>query len=394
MSDVIEKKKCTGCGVCVNICPKSCISMDIDEEGFYYPKIGYNCIRCNKCYNTCPLILQNISSEDKFKQFSVAGISNDKEIWGKSTSGGAFTEICKVFCSENDVIFGAKFDKNRVVHDSVYGPNNIGCFRKSKYVQSDINDSYVKVEKYLKKKVKVVFSGTPCQVDGLKKFLNKEYDNLLCIDLICHGVGSPGIFSKYIDNLEKKYKSKVMSYEFRNKKISYGKIKEYCVKITLENDNIIIDDADLYSLGFLQGLLLRPSCERCKYTNLKRVGDLTIGDLKNRYKILPEIKNLNNLSTIIVNTLKGELVYKELKKTMSLYKVDIDEIVKSNSPLRNSSRMSNNRLNFMREIIGSRDIYGVLNRNIIKTGILKRIWLLIPDRLRYKIKRSIEWRKK
>lgn len=390
-----EKENCTGCGACLSVCPQNCISLKIDECGFDYPEVINNCIKCNKCYKVCPIANYKELKKSEFTQIALAGISLDDNIWESSTSGGAFTEICNSFCGEDDIIFGAKFSEdNKVNHGFVKGTNNIGPLQKSKYVQSSINNSYIEVETFLKQNKNVVFSGTPCQVQGLKNFLGKDYQNLLCIDLICHGVGSPGIFEQYINHLEFKFMEKVKSYEFRHKKIKLGKIHEYIVKITLENGDVIEDNSDLYNSGFLQGIFLRPSCGKCRFANLNRSGDITIGDLKNRYKIAPDIKGLKNLSTIIINSEKGYNVYKDLKKRMNLYKLDLDKVKAYNSPLRNSSQINEKSTTFFKEVNTNKDVDECIKNNIHQKSKIKKLWLCIPDKSRSNIKELIRCIKK
>lgn len=190
-----------------------------DDEGFLYPEKGPECVNCGKYLSVCPIVNYDASGNPSFPQFAVAARHRDKIIWAKkSSSGGAFSAICKAYCNNGDAIFGARFDGLDVVHDCIYHPDPIDDLMKSKYVQSDMRDSYHKVMCALKNDRKVLFSGTPCQIAGLKSFLCREYENLLCVDLICHGVGSPGVFKKYVFYLEKKYNSRIKFFSFRNKK--------------------------------------------------------------------------------------------------------------------------------------------------------------------------------
>ncbi len=253
------------------VCPVECISFISDEEGFFYPTADHRCTNCGRCEKVCPIINESNFISQNFKQFCVAALHKDTNVWRKSSSGGAFSAICKAFCNDGDAIFGAKFEGFRVVHDFVYGPDNIESFRKSKYVQSDIRDSYNKVKNILESNKKVLFSGTPCQVAGLRSFLGKEYKNLLFVDLVCHGVGSPGVFKKYIEYLEKRHASKVISYTFRHKKAKMGRFLQHIIIIKLANGKRIEDSSDLYNNGFIQTLFLRPSCGKCIFANLNRL---------------------------------------------------------------------------------------------------------------------------
>lgn len=389
-----KKSECTGCGACVAICPQNCISFIRDEEGFFYPVAGDNCINCGKCYNVCPVINRRNREPSDFKQFCVAARHKDNNIWEKSASGGAFTAICQAYCEDGDGIFGAKFDGLRVVHDCVYSPNDIECFRKSKYVQSDLGDSYQKVKNILESNQKVLFSGTPCQVAGVKKILGKEYENLLCIDLVCHGVGSPGVFEKYIEYLEKEYQSKVVSFMFRHKKTKMGQLLQYIIVIELENGRKIENEKDLYNTAFIQTLFLRPSCGECRFANLNRVGDITIADFKKKHELLPKAKGLDNFSTVIINTKKGAAVFEKLQEFMEIYPVEIADVVKENPPLRLPSKMNEKREYFYRDLKTGASIEQVLKKYITVPRLDKRIWMLLPDRVRGAIKRRIKWLKR
>lgn len=385
-----EKSECTGCGTCAAVCPVNCISLKYDEEGFIYPIPDKNCINCGKCERVCPNIIKDKDFfEEKFSQYCVVGRHINNYIWEQSASGGAFTAICEAYCEENDGIFGAKFEGLKVVHDCVYSAEDIGCFRKSKYVQSEMKDCYKKIEVLLKSNKKVLFSGVPCQVAGVRSYLGEKYENLLCVDLICHGVGSPGIFRRYVEFLEKKYCAKLSSFSFRNKKLKMGRLLEYIVTIELENGVIIDEKENIYNNGFLQALFLRPSCGECKFTNLNRVGDITIGDFKKKHELLPKLKGLDNFSTIIINSKKGSDVFNNAKKYMEVYTIKMEDILKTNSPLRLASVMNINREIFFDDLKMGKPIEQVLQEYIISPDLIKRVWLLIPDRIRAWIKRMI-----
>ncbi len=389
-----KKSECTGCGACAATCPKNCISFIYDDEGFSYPVADDSCIKCGKCYDVCPVINSKIGDLSSFNQFCVAGRHKDDNIWEKSASGGAFSAICQAYCEEGDAIFGAKFEELKVIHDCVYSLNDITCFRKSKYVQSDAKDSYNKIKYMLGNNQKVLFSGTPCQVAGVRNFLGKEYKNLLCIDLVCHGVGSPGVFERYVKFLEKKYGSKLLSFTFRNKNVKMGRLLQYVIMMEFENGMRIEDEEDLYNTAFIQALFLRPSCGKCKFANINRVGDITLADFKKKHELLPEAKELDNFSTIIINTRKGQEVFEKLQEFMKLYSIKIDDVVRTNPPLRLPSKMNNSRDYFFYDLKMGEAIDQVFKKYIAIPRLEKRIWMIIPDRVRGAIKRRIKWIRK
>lgn len=212
MIQITDKQNCCGCEACVQRCPKQCITMQSDHEGFLYPKVNEEiCIHCGLCEKVCPII--NTATEKE--PFKILGAkANDDEIVKKSSSGGFFSLIAEKVLSQNGVIFGAKFDKNwNVVHDYTDNINELDVFRRSKYVQSRIGNTYQKAEDFLKAGRLVLFTGTPCQIKGLKLFLRKDYENLLTVDFVCHGVPSPAVWNMYLDAYIKKlaYKDQISS---------------------------------------------------------------------------------------------------------------------------------------------------------------------------------------
>ena len=198
MIDIKEKNNCCGCSACVQICPKQCISMAADNEGFLYPQVNSAiCIDCGLCEKVCPVINQSAPREPLVVY---AAKNNNEDIRLKSSSGGIFTLLAEKVIEEGGVVFGAKFDADwNVVHDYTETIEGLAAFRGSKYVQSIIGDNFKTAKQFLNNGRKVLFSGTPCQIAGLKKYLRKEYDNLLTVDVVCHGVPSPMVWRDYLD---------------------------------------------------------------------------------------------------------------------------------------------------------------------------------------------------
>jgi coenzyme F420-reducing hydrogenase beta subunit len=384
------KYDCTGCGACSAVCPVNCITFVRDGEGFDYPIADSRCINCGNCERVCPIM----NNEDLFYtenvQKSFAGRHQEDAIWEKSASGGAFTAICNAYCNSGDVIYGAKFDGTEVIHDYIKSVENIGPFRKSKYVQSNMQNSYKEIKNQLLQGHKILFSGTPCQIAGIRNYLGKTYANLLCVDLVCHGVASPGVFERYISYIEDKYKEKVKSYTFRGKKAKLGKLLQHVITIEFQSGKKVQFENDLFNTAFIQTLLIRPSCSKCRYAKLQRVGDLTIADFKNKHELLPDAKGLDNFSTIIVNTDKGQQVLEKLKSMMKLYSVDIIDIQKTNPPIRNASVMNKSREEFFRDLNNLDPIDRILKKYISKPKLIQKLWLGLPDRVRGTIKRRMK----
>ena len=329
-----HKSDCTGCSACVVSCPVKCISMKRDEEGFLYPFINDKCIKCNKCLNICP---QNNNDNDNinsnnFKQISYAAVTKDYKEWRSSASGGAFGDICKCWHHDDLVIYGASWNNFFVEHKRVDDIRQIGCLRKSKYIASELNEIFLQIKKDLIANKNVIFSGTPCQVAGLKAYLRKNYDNLLLIDIICHGVGSQSVFYDCLKILENEYGKKIISYEFRTKRSYYE--FDYLQKIVFSDHACKYISKDRFIQLFLSQKNLRPSCgKHCKYRNESRQSDLTIADFKGLFTVFPNlIGDKRNYSTIVINSEKGMNVVKNLDKYMILYPCSID-VVKKYNPL-------------------------------------------------------------
>lgn len=326
MKTIIDKKLCTGCSACYSSCPNGSIKMVADNEGFLYPEISGICINCGKCQRVCPRINKSDCSID-FSQKAYAAVSKNFKIWNRSSSGGAFSEICFAWGDDNTLFCGASWDKLYVKHVCVTGADKIAPLCKSKYISSDLGDSHKQIREHLEKGYKVLFCGTPCQVTGLKRFLNKEYDTLLLVDLICHGVGSPTVFSECIKSLEKDFSKKIVSYEFRSKKKVFD--RDHIIKLFFEGNKqptYITDNR--YLQLFVKQHCLRLSCgENCIYRNEHRQGDITIGDFKGLTKVFPYLDgSKKNYSTIVFNTPKGESLLGKLSDRMDLLPCSIEDI--------------------------------------------------------------------
>lgn len=329
MINIIDKKNCCGCNACVQHCPKSCITMQEDEEGFLYPIVDQEvCIDCGLCEKVCPVL--NQGEERKPLQVYAANNTNE-EIRMQSSSGGVFTLLAETIIQEGGVVFGARFNDDwEVIHDYTETQEGLATFRGSKYVQSRIGDSYCQAEQFLKKGRKVLFSGTPCQIAGLNLFLRKEYNNLLTVDFICHGVPSPGVWKSYLEELialQGNRKNSVLSHskpiilnsirdisriEFRNKRLGW---KKYSFALTLSvpvghgtKNTVLLSEPyneNIFMKGFLADLYLRPSCYACPAKCLKSGSDITVGDYWGIQNVMPEIDDDKGICCLMVNTDKG-----------------------------------------------------------------------------------------
>lgn len=341
-----NKEECTGCSACYNICPKNSIQMVQDEEGFFYPEIVGNCIECKRCESVCPKLNVPLNICD-FDKSAYAACTKNFDVWKRSASGGAFSEICKVFGDDTTMFVGAAWDGLRVQHQAVVGIDNIKPLCKSKYISSYIGTVFKDIQSYLLNGQKVVFCGTPCQVAGLRNYLGKNFasDNILTIDLICHGVGSPTVFSNCIKQMEQQFGVQIDGYEFRSKRNVFE--TNYITKIIYGTESKYLIN-DQYMQLFLKQDCLRPSCgKNCIYRNGNRTGDITIADFKGLEEVFPFLSGeKKNFSTIVCNTPKGFSVVEKLKHEMIMYECGVENIIKYNPLFAKQTWFSGNRNKF------------------------------------------------
>lgn len=317
MIRIIKQEDCCGCTSCAERCPQKCITMVSDYQGFLYPHIDtLNCIDCGLCERVCPIINTN---SPIYPIKVLAAYHKDESIRKDSSSGGVFTAIAEDIIKDGGVVFGARFDNHwRVVHSFTETVDGLSAFRGSKYVQSFIGNSYFEAEAFLKQGRKVLFTGTPCQIAGLKHFLRKDYDNLYAVDFICHGVPSPLVWEKYVSTLNSKNrfalsatKDPITQLSFRDKRAGWRKYSFSAWKQGKANSNkktsskdkkrflFEIQQQNIYLRGFLQNLFLRPSCFHCQFRSFKSGSDITIADYWGVQHLFPELDDDKGLSLVI-----------------------------------------------------------------------------------------------
>ncbi len=327
----IEKEKCTGCGVCSNVCPKSCIDMVSDNEGFLYPSVDFNnCISCSICEKTCP-VLNGIKSENNPQPSAYAAWSLDKDIRFNSTSGGIFSELAKKIISDGGYVAGARYNGKHLVEHCIINDNeSIFLLRQSKYVQSNSENIYKEIRTTLNKDKVVMFVGTPCQCAGLVSFLGKSYDNLLLCDFICRGANSPKAYTKYLESMENKYKSPIKKVWFKNKINGWNK---FCTKIEFENGQNYYADryTDLFMVGYLKyNLFMRPSCHNCKFKGFPRYSDITLADFWG-VKLQDKMQDTDKgTSLVLINSSKGNIFFENIHEQVFQEKSSLDIVVQKN----------------------------------------------------------------
>ena len=354
MNKVEEKSRCSGCHACANACPKNCIQMISDEEGFRYPQVDKEkCINCGLCEKVCPII-HKWQPDDSRTTTAMAAINLNEEIRLKSSSGGIFTLIAEEIINQGGVVFGAAFadDFRSVHHICVDNTDDLEKLRGSKYVQSKIGDTYKQAKDFLDSGRKVLFTGTPCQIGGLYSYLRKPYENLFTQDIICHGVPSPMVWEKYVDEREKKAASKTQRMFFRHKKYGW---KTFAVLFEFSNNTAYIKNLreDSFMRAFLTNTCLRPSCYDCSFKTVKRQADITLADFWGIQNVLPEMDDDKGTSLVLVHSDKGQQMLKILSDRMNCKPVDCDVVEKYNSAGIKSCQKNSNRDSFISEIVSA-----------------------------------------
>lgn len=344
MIKVLNKSRCCGCGACASACPRHCITMKADEEGFLYPKIEIaSCVNCGLCERVCPFLAE--ATDDRPPLHTFAAKNPDDNIRNNSSSGGLFTLFAEKTIKDGGVVFGAQFDENwNVVHGSTTTIKELTKFRGSKYVQSFIGDSYIRVKECLKQGQKVLFSGTSCQIMALKQFLGIDYPDLLTIDVICHGVPSPAVWKQYLSEVldiahtgnTKRFRTLFTSVipendapidgalngiGFRDK--TFGWRRSSFVLIFADASDggekgqhrflIANDYSSKYFVAFNNNLTIRNSCFNCPAKGGRCGSDITLADFWGIEKELPDFSDDNGVSLCLCNTEKGQEYFDKLK---------------------------------------------------------------------------------
>ncbi len=335
-----DKKDCCACSACIQGCPVQAISFANDEEGFAYPVINKEtCINCGLCERICPVT--NPKYENTESPEVYASLLKDVEERKKSTSGGIFYVIAEWVLDKGGVVYGAMMDdQNQVRHVAVENNMDLQSLRGSKYVQSAMGDTYLHVKSNLQKGRWCYFSGTGCQVAGLKAFLRKEYSTLITADIVCHGVPSQWLFDQHIGYLEQKYKGKVSEYRFRNNKKGEGGEIFKLTKSRGKVREIINPTYNLspYLYSFMYGMTSRWSCYDCKFAKIPRQGDITLADYWGSKFFFPDMDNSKGISLCLVNTERGRIIWDAVKVYCEYRESNITDGAKYNGNLIHTSK--------------------------------------------------------
>lgn len=320
----LNKDNCCGCGVCEKICAHSAITMVADDFGFLYPKVSVDrCVDCGLCERICPFNTKGTTQYDSPKAYAVR--HRDPEVVNQSRSGGFFTAITDSILQSGGIIYGAVVDEFvRVVHmraDSSAGRDRM---RGSKYSQSQLCDVCNAVKRDLRNGKRVLFSGTPCQVEAITRFVGEKLrENLVTVDIICHGVGSPEVWRRFVEHIERSAGRKIAQVDFRDKK-KYGWNGLHKESFLFEKDSV----RKYYPYTYYNDFHVRESCRNCPYTSIPRHSDITLGDLWGFEKVVPEWgKGNNGISLVLINSTKGLELMKDSEESIESQPIDLSKVM-------------------------------------------------------------------
>jgi NAD-dependent dihydropyrimidine dehydrogenase PreA subunit len=383
MIKIQNKQDCCGCSACVQRCPKLCITLHEDEEGFLYPKVDMaTCIDCGLCEKVCPALHQ---AEERVPLEVFAAKNPNEEIRHESSSGGIFTLLAEQIIDAGGVVFGVKWNEHfDAVHAYTETKEGLAAFRGSKYVQSQVGETFKQAEQFLKQGRQVLYSGTPCQIAALKLFLRKEYENLLAVDIICHGAPSPGVFRWYLseeitqeaarqsgekiqfrsslpipsiakaDVLAREQGFEIEDIRFRDKRVGWKKFSfvlslKPLSKVTTagEKNSVSLSytlHENAFMKGFLRNIYLRPSCYACPAKGGKSGSDITLADYWGIQHLMPEFDDDRGVSALTINTEKGQKVMQIIGA--EIYSAPYEDLCAKNPALLHSCGIPANRSRF------------------------------------------------
>ena len=410
MIDIKDKSQCCGCEACVQRCPKRCILLVEDAEGFLYPQVDTAvCVDCGLCEKVCPVINQSAEHEP---QAVYAAINPDADVRQQSSSGGVFSMLADAVLSHGGVVFGVCWNDDwQLVFDYTESKDDLSRFRGSKYLQAHVGDAYIRVEQFLKLGRQVLFTGTPCQIAALKRYLKKDYDNLLAVDVICHGAPSPGVFRTYLTeeisriaadekntvsflsnhfvaerNMLNTMGWRIENIQFRDKRLGWKKFSfTLCLTKALaagEQNSVSLSyslNENIFMRGFLRDFYLRPSCYSCPAKSGKSGSDITLGDFWGINKLKPEIDDDRGVSAVTINSDKGALWFD--KFSLQRYEMSYGDLCCYNPALVRSVVSPPQRAKFFKQY-GKQSFFLLVDKLCVEP-----FWMLYYKKVRWHLRR-------
>lgn len=385
--DLCKTELCTGCAACANSCPKQCIQMIADTEGFLRPQVdAEQCVSCGACQKACP-ILNSVPHGQETVAY--AAICKDESIRKESTSGGVFTLLAQWVLKRGGAVFGAAYtDDFSVEHRCVQSVRELSSFRSAKYAQSRIGKTYQTAKQLLNEGRYVLFSGTSCQIAGLTAYLRKKYDKLILVDVICHGVPSPSVWQRYIQYRSKtdaqgvvpaaiNLRSKETGWPGYSVRFEYGNGVHYSAR-NLE---------DPYLRSFVGNLCLRPSCYDCQFKSVSRCSDFTLGDYWGVWNQLPEYNDGKGTSLVLLHSEKAHILWNELQDQMQCCQVPLPKCLEENVSALYSSTFPERRAEFIARCVD--EDFQVLTQELLPQAAIKIEQPSFMSRMAGKLKRLI-----
>lgn len=349
MIKINEKSACCGCGACVQSCPRQCIKLSEDFEGFLYPSISKrDCIECGMCESVCP-IANNKKQDGRLLETYIA-FAKKMDIRMKSSSGGIFSVLANNILECGGKVYGVALDQDKMAyHIEISNTKELYRIQGSKYIQSYTGNSFYQAKQALDNGFKVLFSGTECQIAGLKKYLKKDYANLITVGILCHGVPSPKVWKKYLSEQENRYNSKAIDINFRKK--SHG-WRAFAINIIFDNGKQYEKkyNEDRYMKFFLSNLSLRPSCYNCLFKDLDRESDITIGDCWGIENYMPHMDDDCGTSVVLIHTEKGLKLFEEISKELEMSFAELEKALPITADSRKSVTLHYNRNKFFKAL--------------------------------------------
>lgn len=373
MIRITDKSKCCGCTACMNACPVQCIVMRRDREGFDYPVANPDlCVGCGKCESVCP-VLNPLPEVAPLASFAARCVTHVED----SSSGGVFPALAEKFLDKGGLVYGAAVMEDMIVgHVDVRCRSDLGKLKGSKYVQSDLYAVFEEIRDSLEAGEKVMFSGTPCQVSGLHKYLDGKEDGLVTVDVACHGVPSPGLWEKYVAALGRKYEGKVCAVSFRDKTEGwrrYGFKVDVCDETGVKT-HVTRNVSNPYVALFLQDMTLRPSCYACPSRNGRSGSDLTLADLWSVAKSAPDLDDDRGASLVIVNTQHGQEMLDSVRDGLLVLPVDTESAKTDNGGFALHIDVPERRDEFFKGLHSSKDIIRYMRTFVVRRYGMKELY--------------------